>query len=79
MMNAIEQEVPGYVDGYDRGAPFARAFAIRSAVSRHATPVKIVRPGEGKLVDNLAEVFEMVSIEDDMTLSFRHYLRNGDG
>jgi citrate lyase alpha subunit len=29
-------------------------------------------------VDNLAEVFEIVSIEDGMTLSF-HHLRNGDG
>ncbi len=39
----------------------------------------MVRPGESKLVDNLAEVFERIPIEDGMTLSFHHHLRNGDG
>ncbi len=79
MINAVGRELPEYVDGYGRGVPFAGAFAARPRPRRHAPPVKTVRPGEGKLVDHLGDVFERIPIEDGMTLSFHHHLRDGDG
>ncbi len=79
MINAIGREIPEYVDGYGQGVPFAGAFATRPRTRRHAPPVKMVRPGESKLVVDLREVFERIPIEDGMTLSFHHHLRNRDG
>src|SRR5919112_2583498 len=79
MINAVGRELPEYVDGYGRGAPFAGAFATRPRQRRHAPPVKSIRPGESKLVNGLGDVFERIPIEDGMTLSFHHHLRDGDG
>lgn len=79
MKNAIGRELPGYIGGYGRGIPFAGAFATLPGARRRAPPVKTVRPGESKLLDSLAGVFERIPVEDGMTLSFHHHLRNGDG
>ncbi len=79
MINAIGRELPGYVEGYGQGVPFAGAFATRPDARRHTPPVKMARPGESKLADDLRDVFEKIPIEDGMTLSFHHHLRNGDG
>src|SRR3712207_1876339 len=79
MLNAIGRELPEHVDGYGRVIPFAGAFAARPTTRRHAPPVKMVRPGESKLVGDIGEALEKVGITDGMTLSFHHHLRNGDG
>ena len=77
-MNAIGRELPEHVDGYGRAFPFAGAFATRPNTRRYAPPVKMVWPGESKLVDDVGDVFERIPIRDGMTLSFHHHLRNGD-
>lgn len=79
MINAIGRELPEFINGYGRVVPFAGAFATRPDMRRRAPAVKIVRPGESKLVDSLEDVFRRIPVRDGMTLSFHHHLRNGDG
>ncbi len=71
MINAIGRELPEYIDGYSRVVPFAGVFATRPAKRRHTPPVKMVRPGESKLVGDIGEALEKVRIRDGMTCQRR--------
>ncbi len=78
MINAIGREIPEYIDGYGKVAPFGGALALSPRMRRHGPAVKKVRPGESKLVKDVEEVFSRIPIRDGMTLSFHHHFRNGD-
>jgi citrate lyase subunit alpha/citrate CoA-transferase len=79
MLNAIGRNIPEHVDGYGQVRPFAGAFATKPDMRRVAPAVKMMRPGELKLVGSLEEVFRKIPVKDGMTLSFHHHFRNGDG
>lgn len=79
MKNAIGREIPQALPGLQKIKPFAGAFQTAPDMTRRAPMVKTVRPNESKLLDNIEQAFERIGIEDGMTLSFHHHLRNGDG
>jgi citrate lyase subunit alpha/citrate CoA-transferase len=79
MINAVGRELPGQIDGFGQVKPFAGAFAVKPDMLRKAPLVKMLQPGESKLVDSLEEIFKKIPIKDGMTLSFHHHFRNGDG
>ena len=79
MINAIGRNLPEHVDGYGQVRPFAGAFATKPDMLRTAPAVKMMRPGESKLVGSLEDVFKKIPLKDGMTLSFHHHFRNGDG
>ena len=79
MVNVIGREIPDEIAGYGRAAPFSGAFATPPVgIVRYAPPVKIVRPGERKVVESLEELFRRIPVMGGMTLSFHHHFRNGD-
>jgi citrate lyase subunit alpha / citrate CoA-transferase len=78
VVNLVGRDVPDRIEGYGKVIPFGGAFAISPAMHRHAPPAKAVRPGEGKRVRNLEEVFRRIPVTNGMTLSFHHHFRNGD-
>ena len=78
-MNKAGRKIPDHVVGYGHIVPFAGAFSgLPGNMCRYAPPVKIMRPGDRKLVGTLEEVFRRIPIHDGMTLSFHHHFRNGD-
>ncbi|SDE29699.1 citrate lyase subunit alpha [Sporomusa acidovorans] len=79
MKNAVGRVVPEHLAGYGAVKPFAGAFHTIPAMCRQAPAVKICKPGQSKLVNNLEEVFQQIPVKDGMTLSFHHHFRNGDG
>lgn len=79
MINAVGRELPDYLEGFGKIKPFTGAFATPPDMPRQAPAVKMLCPGESKLLENLEEVFKKIPIRDGMTLSFHHHFRNGDG
>lgn len=78
MKNAVNREIPEWVENYGQITPFAGAFALAPTVNRQAPKVKRRLPGDSKVVDSLEAVFRQIPVRDGMTLSFHHHLRNGD-
>lgn len=79
MKNSIGREIPENIAGFSQFIPFAGAFKTMPHSARQAPKVKMVQPGDSKLVHSLEEVFRRIPITDGMTLSFHHHFRNGDG
>ena len=78
MVTSLGREVPDYVEGYGKSVPFNGTLGVRPETRRHAPKVKAARPGDGKVVTSLEEVFRRIPIRDGMTLSFHHHFRDGD-
>lgn len=71
MKNVLNRYVP---DGY---TPFQGVDAIIQSNPRKQIEVNLSKNNQ-KLVDSIASVFDLIPIQDGMTLSFHHHLRNGD-
>jgi citrate lyase subunit alpha/citrate CoA-transferase len=57
---------------------FTGAFATEPQGTRYAPQMKRKLPHSSKLLHNLEEAFQAIPVQDGMTLSFHHHLRNGD-
>lgn len=78
MKNAVNRELPAYIEGYGEVKPFGGAFANLEHRVKTAVNGRTVRPGDEKLVDSIDAVLDKVGLKDGMTVSFHHHLRNGD-
>jgi len=80
--NALGRMIPAEMDGR-KLTPYQGAFAdpLRNG-HRAAPPIPRSYPlhegGESKLLKNLKEAIQKTGLEDGMTISFHHHLRNGD-
>ena len=78
MKNALGRELPDYIEGYGAVRPYEGIFdrlAPTDCVGRKYSPVV---PGQSKLIPSLSEVIDKVGLQNGMTISFHHHLRNGD-
>ncbi len=73
------RNLPPYIAGYGQVRPFQGSFATLPDMNRQAPKVKFAKPGEGKALADIEEVFKRLAVKDGMTLSFHHHFRNGDG
>jgi citrate lyase subunit alpha / citrate CoA-transferase len=78
MKNSVGREIPEYIEGYGQVKPFEGALANYGERTRTSVKLRSVKPGENKLVDTIDEVLDKAGIQDGMTVSFHHHLRNGD-
>jgi citrate lyase subunit alpha/citrate CoA-transferase len=78
MINAVSREIPDALFQQLDRQPFAGTFTQRGKQRRMAVPYKTVYPGESKLLASLDEAIERTGLQDGMTISFHHHLRNGD-
>ncbi len=78
MKTILGRELPDYIDGYGEVTPFQGAFRDAGIKTRKAVKLTSVNPSDGKVLDNLEQVFDKLNIKDGMTISFHHHLRNGD-
>lgn len=57
---------------------FTGAFVTEPQGTRYAPQMKRKLPRSSKLLHNLEEAFQAIPVQNGMTLSFHHHLRNGD-
>ncbi|MEM2715588.1 MAG: citrate lyase subunit alpha, partial [Candidatus Thermoplasmatota archaeon] len=77
MKNAIGRELPEEINGR-KLIPYNGAFSFKPDKRQYAKPLKCVFPDEKKLLPSIKEAIKKVGLEDGMTISFHHHLRNGD-
>lgn len=78
MINAVNRDIPEYIEGYGKVKPFKGAFANINEAVKKGNVIKCKGKGENKVVDSIEQVLKLCGIRDGMTLSFHHHLRNGD-
>ncbi len=79
MKNALNRELPDFIEGYGKVRPYTGLFEPPAEGARYAArPIKMARPNESKVVKSLKDLFKTIPIKDGMTISFHHALRNGD-
>lgn len=76
--NAVNREIPEYVEGIGELKPFQGAFAYEPEAEKASTKISKKFPGEKKVLKNIRESLELCGIKDGMTISFHHHFRNGD-
>ncbi|MCF4150799.1 citrate lyase subunit alpha [Dethiosulfovibrio sp. F2B] len=79
--NSLGRDVPREVSGLGIMAPFQGAWArVDSGYEeeRRGAPLKGFPPVGSKVKDDMKKVIEASGLEDGMTVSFHHHLRNGD-
>ncbi|HCM25342.1 MAG TPA: citrate lyase subunit alpha [Treponema sp.] len=74
--NALGRELPAMVDGYGKLAPFSGAWENTPLVRREKGSRTL--PRLTKVVDSIEEAVRKVGLENGMTISFHHHLREGD-
>lgn len=78
MKNTLGREIPESIKEYGKVKPYKGAFASLGEVEKKSVKLKSTLPGEPKIVSSIQEVLKKCGIEDGMTISFHHHLRNGD-
>lgn len=78
MINAVNRDIPEYIEGYGKVKLFKGAFANINEAVKKGNVIKCKSKCENKVVSSIEEVFKLCGIKDGMTLSFHHHLRNGD-
>ncbi len=76
-VNAVGREVPSEINGV-RFKPFAGDGKTPPEGRRAGSLIRMAPKGRSKIVNSLEEVIRKVGLEDGMTVSFHHHLRNGD-
>ncbi len=76
-VNAVGREVPSEINGV-RFKPFAGDMKTPPEGRRAGSLIRMAPRGRNKVVKSLKEVIKNVGLEDGMTVSFHHHLRNGD-
>lgn len=78
MKNAVGREIPASIKGYREVKPYLGAFAAQPSGCAVGKKLTAFKPGSEKVLTSLAAAIEAVGLQDGMTISFHHALRNGD-
>lgn len=78
MINAVNREIPEYIEGYGPVKPYQGAFATppsgRIAGGKQAADL----PRSEKLLKSIDQALDAVGLREGMSISFHHHFRNGD-
>ncbi len=75
--NAVGRMIPDEIDGR-KIKPFMGAHADHGGGRKVGPPIRAVVDYGNKLLGSLDEAIDACRIEDGMTVSFHHHIRNGD-
>ncbi|MDO0824454.1 citrate lyase subunit alpha [Desulfosporosinus nitroreducens] len=78
MKTILGREIPDYIKGYGHVRPFQGAFSDVGVKTRTAVRLTSVIPNDQKVLPTLEDALDKLNINDGMTISFHHHLRNGD-
>ncbi|SNT14110.1 citrate lyase subunit alpha / citrate CoA-transferase [Anaerovirgula multivorans] len=76
--NAINREIPKYIEGIGELKAFGGAFAYNPEGKKAATKIPKTFTGKNKIIENIKTSLELCGIKNGMTISFHHHFRNGD-
>ncbi|MDR3229986.1 MAG: citrate lyase subunit alpha [Synergistaceae bacterium] len=80
--NALSRAVPVEVPGLRKYGPYVSPFAYLerqiSAPAKGGFPLRLREPRHDKVTDDIKKAVERSGLENGMTISFHHHLRNGD-
>lgn len=78
--NSIGRAVPTEIPGLGKFEPYGGAFAYleRTLPARTLPIIKAQTPRHNKVTSDIKEAVRRSGLEDGMTISFHHHLRNGD-
>ncbi|MCD6357615.1 MAG: citrate lyase subunit alpha [Thermoproteales archaeon] len=77
MLNAAGREIPEEISGR-KLKPYKGLFSFKPKGRYYAKPLKAVFPGETKILPSIKEAIKKTGLQDGMTISFHHHMRNGD-
>lgn len=78
MKTILGRELPDYIEGYGEVTPFQGALREAGIKTRKAVTLASVTPKDRKVLETLEEALDKLNVQDGMTISFHHHLRNGD-
>jgi len=78
MVNAVGRTIPDTINGYKTVVPYAGPFATKPEGRRAGALLKASTPEHSKVLPSIEEAIEAAGLQDGMTISFHHALRNGD-
>ena len=70
--------LPDYIEGYGEVRPFQGNYCDSRIKSRKAVKLTSVAPTDQKVLASLDQALDKLDLQDGMTISFHHHLRNGD-
>ena len=80
-LNSLGRKVPIELPGVGSFAPYISPFAMLGRPGAFGgTQIQLRRPmpSGSKVVENIEKAVELSGLQDGMTISFHHHLRNGD-
>ena len=78
-INKVGIEIPQEIKGYRKDfKAYAGAFETEPTAITKTKKIRSSKPGDGKIIENLEEAIRKSGLQDGMTISFHHHLRNGD-
>ena len=77
MINGVGREIPEEIAGR-KLYPYKKPFSFKPRRRLHPPPLKAIFPDEKKLLSSIKEAIKKTGLENGMTISFHHHLRNGD-
>ena len=78
MKTILGRELPETIDGYGKVKPYQGSLEDTGIKNKKAVKLTSVNPYDQKVLENLEQAFDKLNINDGMTISFHHHLRNGD-
>lgn len=78
MINAVGREIPSSISGYKEVIPYSGLFGNPPQGRRVGPKMTMAAPGSEKVLKSLEEAIDASGLQDGMTISFHHALRNGD-
>ncbi|MDS0526495.1 citrate lyase subunit alpha [Clostridium sp. SHJSY1] len=78
LKNKIGREVPEYIEGIGELRPYNGPFGYQSEEHKFGRQISQVKPEDTKLLESIEKAIIATGLEDGMTISFHHHLREGD-
>ncbi len=78
ILNKVGREIPQELDGIGELKPYEGPFNKKPCGNKYRPKLKVVSPGESKLLLSIEDAVRKTGLKDGMTISFHHHFRNGD-
>jgi len=78
MLNALGKEIPEYIEGIGKLKPYINGDNSSHQVTSQKSQFPNAVMGSEKVLPSLKEAILASGLENGMTISFHHHLRNGD-
>ena len=78
MKNPLGIDIPDHIEDYGDVRQYKGAFGSLGTIKKYSPMVRCFEPGDEKLLESISMAIEKTGLQNGMTVSFHHHLRNGD-